>query len=50
MGARLHHAWLVHPLLNLEEIVSRHEAVEELAENYTMRERLQREPEGHIRP
>ncbi len=46
MGARRIKAWLVHPLLNLEEIISRHEAVEELAENYNMRERLRENLKG----
>ena len=46
MGARRIKAWLVHPLLNFEEIISRHEAVEELAENYTMRERLRENLKG----
>jgi len=40
MGARRLKDWLVRPLLDVQEIRARHEAVEELTDNFTMRRRL----------
>jgi len=40
MGARRLKSWMMHPLLDLQEIRGRHEAVAELAENFQMRTRL----------
>jgi len=46
MGARRLKAWLVRPLLDITEIRARHEAVEELADNLTMRRRLRENLRG----
>jgi len=40
MGARMLRSWLVHPLLDVSEIRARHEAVEELSQNASMRDNL----------
>ena len=47
MGARLLRRWICYPLLELERIRSRHEAVLEFYENFTMREEV-RELLSHI--
>ena len=46
MGARRLKAWVMHPLLDLPEITARHEAVGELAENFSMRDRLRENMKG----
>ena len=40
MGTRMLKSWLIRPLLDLHKIALRHEAVGELAENFTMRDVL----------
>ena len=40
MGGRLLKHWILHPLMNLEEIVRRQDAVEELKDKYTLRCKL----------
>jgi len=40
MGSRLLGQWLMAPLLNIEEVVARHEAVAELVENGTLRSQI----------
>ncbi|MCD7775838.1 MAG: DNA mismatch repair protein MutS, partial [Firmicutes bacterium] len=42
MGARLLRSWVLHPLINTSKINLRKEAVEELAENFIMREECSR--------
>ncbi len=46
MGARRLKNWLLHPLLKLDDIISRHEAVEELYNNGFMRRSLRDKLEG----
>ncbi|MBI5694860.1 MAG: DNA mismatch repair protein MutS [Nitrospirae bacterium] len=46
MGSRRLKSWLLHPLLDLREIRARHEAVEDLVENYAMRTSLRENLKG----